>query len=113
GHQNYAYIKHMFKTNQVHEIKLDSKQMEEPECQTCMLTKAVRFPISTIQASLRLEKFGDVFHMDVWGPASVQMLNHYIYALTVINEATSWLEELLMKGKDESFTQYVILQTGL
>ncbi|KAJ3924201.1 MAG: hypothetical protein NXY57DRAFT_875880, partial [Lentinula lateritia] len=86
GHQNYAYIKHMFKTNQVHGIKLDPKQMEEPECRTCMLAKAARFPISKFRASPRVENFGDVFHMDVWGPASVQTLNHYIYALTVIDE---------------------------
>ncbi|KAF8830169.1 hypothetical protein HHX47_DHR2000553 [Lentinula edodes] len=113
GHQNYAYVKHMFKSNQVHGIKLDPKQMEEPECRTCMLAKAARFPISKIRTSQRVEKFGDVFHMDVWGPASVQTLNHYVYALTVIDEATSWLEEPLMKGKDEAFAQYVILQTGL
>ncbi|KAJ3803896.1 hypothetical protein F5876DRAFT_84183 [Lentinula aff. lateritia] len=78
-----------------------------------MLGKAARFPISKIRASLRVEKFGDVFHMDVWRPASVQMLNHYAYMLTVIDKATSWFKELLMKGKDESFAQYIVLQTGL
>ncbi|GAW02154.1 hypothetical protein LENED_003790 [Lentinula edodes] len=71
GHQNYTYVKHMFKSNQVHGIKLDPKQMEEPKCRTCMLAKATRFPISKIRASPRVEKFGDVFHMNVWEPASV------------------------------------------
>ena len=51
--------------------------------------------------------------MDVWGPASVRTVDHCIYTLTVIDEATDWLEEPLMKSKDESFAQYVILQTGL
>ena len=51
--------------------------------------------------------------MDVWGPASVRTVDHCVYTLTVIDEATDWLEEPLMKSKDESFAQYVILQTGL
>ena len=51
--------------------------------------------------------------MDVWGPASVRTVDHCVYTLTVIDEATDWLEEPLMKLKDESFAQYVILQTGL
>lgn len=51
GHQNYAYIKHMFQNNQVQGLKLDPKKMEEPECRTCMLAKATRFPIAKIQSS--------------------------------------------------------------
>ena len=113
GHQNYAYVKHMFQNNLIRGIKLDPKQMEEPECRTCMLAKATRYPITKIRSSPRAENFGDIFHMDVWGPASVRTLNHFSYALTVIDEATSWLEEPLMKSKDEAFSQYVILQTSL
>ena len=48
GHQNYAYVKHMFNNNQVCGIKLDPKRLEEPECQTCMLAKATRYPIATL-----------------------------------------------------------------
>ena len=33
--------------------------------------------------------------------------------LTVVDEATYWLEEPLLKGKDEAFTQYIIMQTSL
>ena len=51
--------------------------------------------------------------MDVWGPASVATINHCAYALTIIDDATSWLEEPLMKTKDKSFSQYVIIQTTL
>ena len=103
----------MFNNNQVHGIKLDPKQMEEPECQTCMLAKATRYPIARIHSTPCAKNFGDIFHMDVWGPASVRTVDHCVYTLTVIDEATDWLEEPLMKLKDESFAQYVILQTGL
>src|SRR6201999_2352610 len=94
-------------------IKLDPKCMDEPECHICMLGKATRHPIAKIRTSLRAENFGDIFHMDVWGPASVRTTDHCLYALTILDEATYWLEEPLMKSKDESFAQYVILQTSL
>ena len=113
GHQNYAYVKHMFQNNQVKGLKLDPRKMEEPECRTCMLAKASRAPIAKIRSSPQAQNFGDIFHMDVWGPASVQTLHHNRYALTLLDDATYWLEEPLMKTKDESFTQYVIIQTGL
>ena len=103
----------MFNNNQVRGIKLDPKRLEEPECRTCMLAKATRYPIARIRSTPRAENFGDIFHMDVWGPASVRTVDHCVYTLTVIDEATDWLEEPLMKSKDESFAQYVILQTGL
>lgn len=51
GHQNYAYIKHMFQKNQVHGLKLNPKEMDEPECHTCMLAKATRFPTAKIWSS--------------------------------------------------------------
>ena len=87
--------------------------MEEPECQTCMLAKATRYPIAMIHSTPCAENFGDISHMDVWGLASVRTVDHCVYTLMVIDEATDWLEEPLMKSKDESFAQYVILQTGL
>ena len=48
GHQNYAYVKHMFLNNQVQGIKLDYSKMDEPECRTCMLAKASRYPIASM-----------------------------------------------------------------
>ena len=41
------------------------------------------------------------------------MVNHCIYTLTLVDIATDWLKEPQMKLKDESFTQYMVLQTGL
>ena len=113
GHQNYAYIKHLFAHNQINGMRLDKSHMDEPECRTCLLAKAARFPIAKLRSSPRAENYGDVFHMDVWGPASVQTINRCTYALTIVDEATLWLEEPLLKSKDEAFTQYIIIQTNL
>ena len=78
-----------------------------------MLAKATRYPMARIHSTPHAKNFGDIFHMDVWGPASVRTVDHCVYTWMVIDEATDWLEEPLMKLKDESFAQYVILQTGL
>lgn len=51
--------------------------------------------------------------MGIWGPASIHTLNHYVYTLTVIDKVTYWLEEPLLKSKNEAFSQYIILQTTL
>ena len=59
------------------------------------------------------ENFGDVFHMDIWGPASVRTLNHHEYSQTIIDGGTHWLFSPLLKAKSEAFSQYIILQTGL
>lgn len=113
GHQNYGYLKLMFQKNQVKGIKLDPKRMEEPECRACKMAKASRKPIIQIHQTPRAQKFRDRFFMDLWGPASTRTINHAEYAQTILDNATDWLVEPLLKTKDEAFTQYIILQTGL
>ena len=103
----------MFQNNQVKGIVLDPQQMDEPECRACMLAKASRFPISKIRTRNIAENFGDVFHMDIWGPASVRTLNHHEYSQTIIDGASHWLFSPLLKAKSEAFSQYIILQTRL
>ncbi|KAE9393430.1 hypothetical protein BT96DRAFT_999469 [Gymnopus androsaceus JB14] len=73
--------------------------MDELECRACMLGKASRYPIAQVRSSPHAENFGDVFHMDVWGPSQVRTVNHCTYTLTLVDKATDWLEEPQMKSE--------------
>ncbi|KAJ3522993.1 hypothetical protein NMY22_g11644 [Coprinellus aureogranulatus] len=113
GHINYAYVKHLLKDPDVHGFKLDPSAMEEVECVACIKAKATRAPIAKERSSLRAANFGNLFHMDIWGPAAVRTVGHAVYSLTLIDDATLWLESLLLKFKYEAFPRYVAHATML
>lgn len=51
--------------------------------------------------------------MDIWGPASVLTIDRCRYALTIVDDATRWLEMPLMRVKSEAFGKYVALEARL
>ena len=123
GHVNYDYLLDLMKKEKLTGIKLDPNQMERRECTTCLRGKATRkaiasarshsLPSSNPSDSSQATKFGDLVHMDVWGPASQKGMHGVLYTLTLLDHATYWLEEPLCKSKDEAFAKYVTHQTRL
>ncbi|KAJ3559217.1 hypothetical protein NM688_g477 [Phlebia brevispora] len=99
GRISYRYIKrHLNKKNDC---------MNRPICKSCLQGKILCTPITKCRASPRAASFGDVIHMDVWGPAPVHTLNQHHYTVTMVDEATGWLEEPLLHSKDEAFTAFI------
>ena len=113
GHANYQYLKHMANHGSLVGFRLDPNQQEEKECVTCALTKIKRTPISTQRATPRATKFGEHFHMDIWGPAKVQTLTHGRYTLTLVDDATRWGQLIVMREKSDGFAKYVAFQSWL
>ncbi|KAJ3475523.1 hypothetical protein NLI96_g11784 [Meripilus lineatus] len=111
GHISYRYLKKLHSSGSLKGLVLDPNRMEETECPSCIKAKITRAPIEKSRASPRAMKFGDLIHMDVWGPARVRTIHHSLYTLTIIDDATCWLEAPLMKSKDEAFAKYVSYQT--
>ena len=107
GHVSYGYLKKMIKDGAIQGLTLDPNRLDEQECTVCMRAKAVRKPIASQRSSERAENFGDLLHMDVWGPAPVQTVNHCRYSLVILDDATRWLEAPLLHSKDEAFAKYV------
>ena len=54
-----------------------------------------------------------MFHLDIWGPLQTQTINHYNYMLMMVDDYSLWLEELLLKTKDESFSKYIAYEAHL
>jgi hypothetical protein len=60
------------------------------------------------------EKFGDHFHIDIFGPFRTASIHKgYKYWLTIVDDCTRWLILCPMKTKDEAYTVWVIFTTEL
>lgn len=106
GHASYGYIKKMVRNGSIAGFDVDLNS-GEPECDVCLRAKAVRAPVASKRSNPRASEFGAVMHMDVWGPAPVQTIHHSLYTCTFLDDATLWLEEPLLRTKDELFPKYV------
>lgn len=107
GHASYGYIKRMLKDGRLGGLTVDRNRMEEVECTVCLRSKAVRKPIASVSTSPPAENFGDVTHMDLWGPAPVETTRHCRYAFPMLDDATRWLEEPLLRHKAEALAKFI------
>ncbi|THG96723.1 hypothetical protein EW145_g7730, partial [Phellinidium pouzarii] len=113
GHVNYGYLRKMIRDGKLVGMALDETRSEEEECVPCVLAKIRRTPIPHQRQSELATAFGDHFHMDIWGPAKVRASGHGLYALTIVDDATRWLQMSVMQRKSDSFARYVAWQTFL
>ncbi|THH00660.1 hypothetical protein EW145_g7048 [Phellinidium pouzarii] len=113
GHINYGYLQKMIRDGKLVGMALDETRSEEEECVPCILAKIRHTPIPHQQQSKLATAFSDHFHMDIWGPAKVCASGHGLYALTIVDDATRWLQMSVMQRKSNSFARYVAWQTFL
>lgn len=113
SHSNYAYIKKMIESGQLKHLKIDPARMAEEECLACALGKAKRAVIPKVRQTPLAVAFGDLMHMDIWGPASTQTIGHKRYTLTIVDDASRWLHMPLMCHKSDAYAAYVAFQTFL
>lgn len=111
AHVNYRYLEQMAKSGRINGIVITD--YNKPECPTCLQAKARRAVIAPLRESLRAERFGDHVHMDTWGPASVMMINHCRYFLTLVDDHGRWLDTPLLRMKSEAFAKYVAYNSRL
>ncbi|TFK58310.1 hypothetical protein BDN72DRAFT_753204, partial [Pluteus cervinus] len=84
GHVSYQYLKLMVRLGLIKGIKLIDN--EETPCTSCQKGKIRRSPIHNERVSPSATSFGDHFHIDIWGPATIQTVNHHRYALTIVDD---------------------------
>jgi len=61
----------------------------------------------------RAKSIGDEIHLDVWGPAPVETINHMEYMVTFTDDCSRDTEVYFMKKKDEVFDNYVNYEAWL
>ncbi|THG92449.1 hypothetical protein EW026_g8462 [Hermanssonia centrifuga] len=104
GHVSYEYIKKALDSDHKYlGLQTDPSKMDEPLCEACAKGKISCTPIRKEHISNRAVNFGDILHMDLWGPSPVRAPGGFQYTFTILNEATGWLHEPKMRTKDEAF----------
>jgi Integrase core domain len=95
-HQRFGYPSD-YVLSQLFCYNLDSNNYE-----ICKFSKQIKlpFPLSTNKS----EKYFDLIHSDVWGPAPIDSYNHFKYFVTFIDDycRTTWI--YLLKTKHEVFS---------
>jgi hypothetical protein len=86
-------------------VSIELADTKEVFCEACAQAKPHRKPFPQ-QAENRAENFGDLIHMDLWGPASVESINHKRYTLNFKDNATRWTDIDYLATKDQSLKSY-------
>ena len=73
-------------------------------CDVCHKAKQTRdpFPLSEHKTSV----FGDLIHLDVWGPYKVVSREGFRYFLTIVDDFTRSVWVYMLKGKHEVFEMF-------
>jgi Integrase core domain/GAG-pre-integrase domain len=78
--------------------------LDSSDCDICKLSKQTRlpFPLSTSVS----EKYFDLIHSDVWGPAPIDSYNHFKYFVIFIVDFSRTTCVYLLKAKNEVFSYF-------
>jgi hypothetical protein len=93
-------------------IGIELADTEEVFCKACAQAKPHRKPFPQ-QAENHTENFGDLIHMDLWGPASIESINHKRYTLDFKDDATRWTDIDYLATKDLSLKSYQTFEKSL
>ncbi|TFK61878.1 hypothetical protein BDN72DRAFT_750788, partial [Pluteus cervinus] len=86
GHTGLSYIKHMVANNMIEGVTISKRDHgENSSCGTCLKAKIRRSPVEDKRVTPAATSYGEHFHIDIWGPATVQTTGHHRYALTVLD----------------------------
>jgi hypothetical protein len=105
GHCNYCAVLDMIRHGHITGVQLTSHN--QPECKDCMLGKAERAVVAKTRTSPLADKYGNHIHLDLWGPARVQTVNHHLYAFFIVDDSNCWADAPTMQYKSEAFGHYV------
>ncbi|THG97833.1 hypothetical protein EW026_g4237 [Hermanssonia centrifuga] len=107
-HVPYDYIKKALDSDhKYHGLLINPLKMEEPLCEACVKGKIFCALIQKERISNRAVNFGNILHMDLWGPSPVCAPGSLQYIFTILDEATGWLHEPQLCTKDQAFGKFV------
>ncbi|GJY52425.1 putative RNA-directed DNA polymerase [Tanacetum coccineum] len=77
----------------------------ESPCEVCHKAKQIRepFPLSKNKSTF----FGQLIHLDVWGPYRVVSREGFRYFLTIVDDYSRSVWVYMLKSKDEVFSMFV------
>ena len=105
GHISYFQINKLLETSKLIITTHITDRTETP-CEDCLMNNIHRNPVPKTRTSALATAFGDHFHIDIFGPLPTESITgHYLYWLTIVDDATRWLTIAPLRTKDDAFTQ--------
>jgi hypothetical protein len=84
-------------------IKFSTKEVENFQCDVCVLGKAYKVPIYN-NPRLKIEKVSQIFHTNIYGPMSVPSINGNRWLYIVVDDVSRLPFLFFMKNKDDAAT---------
>jgi hypothetical protein len=113
GHISYFQINKLLEMSKLI-ITEQITDRTETQCKDCIVNNIRRNPVPKKRTSPFAAKFGDHFHIDIFGPMPTESITgKYLYWLTIVDNATRWLALAPLCSKDEAYTQWVTFSTKL
>jgi hypothetical protein len=113
GHISYFQINKLLETSKLI-ITEQITDRTETQCEDCIVNNIRHNPIPKKHTSPFAAKFGEHFHIDIFGPMPTESITgKYLYWLTIVDDATRWLALAPLRSKDEAYTQWVTFSAKL
>ena len=104
GHISHSAIRNAISTRQITGIELDMDS--KPEfCEPCAKAKSARLPFPQ-KSDTHAEKYGEMVHWDLWGPASVKSLSRNLYVAARMDDHTRENKLYFQPKKSNTFNSY-------
>jgi len=105
GHVSYDSIKRLVTKGLVRGIKLDLES-KPSFCSSCEWGKGHRKAIARFREDGNANAVGEEVHSDIWGPASVETINHKEYFISFTDDYSRFMIIYLIRKKSEAFDYY-------
>ena len=111
-HLNFSYLWWLLKENPklVNDKVIDN---DKKTCSKCLEANIQCTIILKYKESELLKNFDDHLHMNIWGPPPTIVYDDIKYLLTIVDNATCWVEMLSLKLKSDAYTKYIKYTTCL
>ena len=101
GHISIQAIQDLVRKGMVTGLQVDANSKPSLTCVACIQGKAEHTPIPKFSSGGNCEK-GDLTHSDLWGPAHVKSLQHSLYYISFIDDATWLIRVQFLKDKAQA-----------
>ena len=105
GHVSHDSIRHLIAKGLVEGVELDLES-KPTFCSSCEWGKGHRKAITKIREDGDATAVGEEVHSDIWGPASVETINHKEYFISFTDGHSRYTIIYLIRKKSEAFDSY-------
>jgi hypothetical protein len=104
GHVSQAAVKHAISEGLIDGLALDTLSSEE-FCEACVKVKSTHKPFPK-EATRRAQTYGEVIHMDLWGPAQTVSLAGSSYYMSFTDDYSRESQVTFLKQKSEALEAF-------